>query len=71
MPVTIPERPTTEPTDRSMPRVMMTAVIPSAMMPMKEKLRVMLNRLSSVQNTLETCAITRQMMASASVTQID
>ncbi len=52
-----------------MPRVMMTAVIPSAMMPMKEKLRVTLKRLSSVKNTSETCAITTQMMASASVTQ--
>ena len=31
-----------EPTDRSMPPVMMTTVMPSAMMPMKEKLRVML-----------------------------
>ena len=31
-----------EPTERSMPPVMITAVMPSAMMPMKAKLRVML-----------------------------
>ena len=31
-----------DPTERSMPPVAMTAVIPSAMMPMNEKLRVVL-----------------------------
>ena len=34
--------PITEPTDRSMPPVTTTVVMPSAMMPMKAKLRVML-----------------------------
>ena len=34
--------PMIEPTERSMPPVAMTAVMPSAMMPMNEKLRVML-----------------------------
>ena len=48
MPATMPDRTTTEPTDRSMPAVMMTAVIPSAMMPTKAKFRVTLNRLRSV-----------------------
>jgi len=34
-------RPITEPTERSIPPVMMTGVMPSAMTPMKAKLRVM------------------------------
>ena len=37
-----------EPTDRSMPPVAITATMPSAMMPMNEKLRVVLNRFSGV-----------------------
>ena len=41
-PQTIATTPMTEPTERSMPPVMMTGVMPSAMMPMKAKLRVML-----------------------------
>ncbi len=44
----MPTKPITEPTDRSMPPVMITAVMPSAMMPMNEKLRVMLKKFSSV-----------------------
>ena len=41
-PAAIAANPITEPTDRSMPPVTMTVVMPSAMMPMKAKLRVML-----------------------------
>ena len=52
-----------------MPRVTMTAVMPSAMMPMKEKLRVTLKKLSSVKKTSDTRPITMQMMTSAMVTQ--
>lgn len=39
---TIDDRHSTEPTDRSMPPVMMTKVMPSAMMATKVMLRVML-----------------------------
>jgi hypothetical protein len=41
-PQTTPTRPISEPTERSMPPVRITAVMPIAMMPMKAKLRVML-----------------------------
>src|SRR3954468_9421858 len=53
-----------------MPPVRITAVIPSAMMPMKAKLRVMLNRLS-VDAKASGCTqlITRQMMSRAAVAQ--
>ena len=44
----MPEMTTVDPTDRSMPPEAMTAVMPSAMMPTKAKLRVTLNRLRSV-----------------------
>src|SRR5215469_9031167 len=47
-PSTMPVRHTTEPTDRSMPPVMMTAVMPRATMATKAKLRVTLNRFCSV-----------------------
>ncbi len=47
-PQTMATRPITEPTERSIPPVMMTGVMPSAMTPMKAKLRVMLKKLSSV-----------------------
>ncbi len=39
---TMLQRHSTEPTERSMPPVMMTSVMPSAMMATKVKLRVML-----------------------------
>src|SRR5579872_5973257 len=42
----------TEPTDRSMPPVMMTMVMPSATTATKVKLRVTLNRLLEVANEL-------------------
>src|SRR5450755_429329 len=44
------ERHSTEPTDKSMPPVMMTIVMPSAMIAKKVRLRVMLKRLLVVAN---------------------
>ena len=49
-PSSIPERPTIEPTDRSIPPQMMTAVIPRAITPTKAKLRVTLNRFCGLAN---------------------
>ena len=51
MPITMPDRTSTAPTERSMPPVMITAVIPSAMMPTKAKFRVTLNRFCCVAKT--------------------
>ena len=45
-------RQSTEPTDRSMPPVMMTMVMPSAITATKVKLRVTLKRLFEVANEL-------------------
>ena len=61
-----------EPTERSMPPVAMTAVMPSAITPMNEKLRVMLKKLSEVAKD-SGCSqlIKRQMMTRATVTQND
>src|SRR5687768_5428653 len=50
--VTMAETSTVEPTDRSMPPVMITAVMPMAMMPTKAKLRVTLKRLPGVAKVL-------------------
>ena len=55
-------RQSTEPTDRSMPPVMMTSVMPSAMIATKVTLRVMLNRLALVAKAL--VAKDRKMQAS-------
>ena len=62
-------RHSTEPTDRSMPPVMITIVMPSAMIATKVKLRVTLKRLFEVANEL--VANDRKMQASmtASKTQ--
>ena len=49
-PVTIADRQRIEPTDRSMPPVMITAVIPMATMATKAKFRVTLNRFCGVAN---------------------
>ena len=49
---TMLHRQSTEPTDRSMPPVMMTIVMPSAMIAAKVKLRVMLKRFFGVANEL-------------------
>ena len=51
MPITMPDSTSTAPTDRSMPPVMMTAVMPMAMMATKAKLRVTLNRFCCVAKT--------------------
>src|SRR5271166_1571430 len=61
-----------EPTERSMPPVAITAVMPSAMMPMNEKLRVMLKKFSDEAKDAG-CSqlITTQMTMSATVTQND
>ena len=45
-------RQSTDPTERSMPPVMITMVMPSAMIATKVKLRVTLNRLFGVANEL-------------------
>ncbi len=49
-PATMATRPITEPTERSMPPVMITTIMPSDMMPKMAKLRVMLATLSAVRN---------------------
>src|SRR5262245_33335678 len=51
-PVTIADRQRVEPTDRSMPPVMITAVIPIATMATNTKFRVTLNRFCGVANAL-------------------
>ena len=56
-------RHSTDPTERSMPPVMMTIVMPSAMIATKVKLRVTLNRLFGVAN--ESVAKDRKMPARA------
>ena len=68
-PVTIPDKPTSEPTDRSIPAVQITADMPSAMIPKKAKLRVILNRLRSVRNTSDTKDMTRPSTRIAMKTQ--
>src|SRR5271163_1401661 len=61
-----------EPTERSMPPVAITAVMPSAMMPMNEKLRVMLKKFSlEAKDAGCSQLITTQMTRSAIVTQND
>ena len=57
-----------DPTDRSMPPEPMTAVMPSAMIPTKAKLRVTLNRFLSVANTSD--ASDSRMQAIAAATKI-
>jgi hypothetical protein len=52
--VTMAEISTVEPTDRSMPPVMMTQVMPMPTMPTKAKLRVTLKRLPGVSNVVVT-----------------
>ena len=59
MPITMPDSTSTAPTDRSIPPVMMTAVMPIAMMATKAKLRVTLNRF---------CWVAKTSLASASTT---
>src|SRR3974390_2315198 len=61
-----------EPADKSMPPVAMTAVMPSAMMPMKAKFRVMLKKFSVLAKEAGCSQLmTTQMMTNATVTQKD
>ena len=63
-------RPMIEPTDRSMPPVMITTIMPSAMMPNGAKLRVMLAKFSAVQKArLEDAHARRPATSSATITQ--
>ena len=52
MPATMPERQSTEPTERSMPPVMITAVMPRPMIPTKAKFRKTLKRLPGAKNAV-------------------
>ena len=65
----MPVRPISEPTERSIPAVQITADMPSAMMPKKAKLRVMLKRLRSVRKASETKVITTPIARMATNTQ--
>ena len=51
MPITMPDSTSTAPTERSMPPLTMTAVMPIAMIATNAKLRVTLNRFCCVANT--------------------
>ena len=68
-PSVIAHSPSSEPTDRSMPAVQITADMPSAMMPKNAMLRVMLNRLRSVMKASETKDMTAARAISARKTQ--
>ena len=57
--------PQTEPTERSIPPVKMTRVMPIATIPTKEKFRVMLTTFSHCLNCGIATAITRSMRTSA------
>ena len=69
MPITMPDSASTAPTDRSMPPVMITAVMPSAMMPTKAKFRVTLNRFCWVAKTSLATDRTRKASTAANETQ--
>src|SRR6185312_4815408 len=64
---TIEQRQRTEPTERSMPPVMITSVMPRAMMAVRVKLRVMLKMFFCVAN--ESVAKLRKMQARTIATQ--
>ena len=66
---TIEDRQRTEPTDRSIPPVIMTNVMPSAMMAVKVMLRVMLKRLVRVAKESVAKVRNRQARTTASTTQ--
>ncbi len=68
-PATIATRPITDPTERSMPPVMMTTVIPIAMIPIGAKLRVTLAAFSVVPKVGSLMAMTTTSTISAIVTQ--
>ena len=58
-----------DPTDRSIPAVMMTAVMPRAMIPKNAKFRVTLYMFRSVMNTSDTMDMTIPMTTIATITQ--
>ncbi len=60
-----------EPTERSIPAVMITKVIPTAMIPIKEKFLVILKKLSLLEKASSTKNITKQIKNKAIVTQKD
>src|SRR5262245_23276252 len=68
-PATIATKPITEPTDRSMPPVMITIVMPSAMMPNGAKLRATFPTLFAVPKVGSNAVITTMRASSATVTQ--
>ena len=61
----------TEPTERSIPPVAMTAVWPRAISPMKAKLRLTLKMLSALANGSETRLIAPARAATVSITHRD
>ena len=65
----MPVRPISEPTERSIPAVMMTAVMPRAMIPKNAKFRVTLYMFRSVMNTSDTIDMTIPMATIATITQ--
>ena len=69
MPITMPDSTSTAPTDRSMPPVMMTAVMPIAMIATNAKLRVTLNRFCCVANTSLATDIATNAITAATDTQ--
>ena len=67
--VAMPVSPMREPTERSMPAVTMTAVMPRAMIPKNAKFRVTLYMFRSVRNTSETTDMMAPMTRIATSTQ--
>ena len=63
--------PIIDPTDKSIPAVIITNVIPIAIIPMKEKFRVILKRLSLLEKASSTKNIIKQIPNKAIVTQKD
>ena len=70
-PHTTPVKPIIEPTERSIPAVMITKVIPTAIIPIKEKFLVILKKLSLLEKASSTKNIIKQIMNKATVTQKD
>src|SRR5215471_5199366 len=68
---TIADRHSVDPTDRSMPPVMMTAVMPSAMIATNAKLRVTLNRFCGVAKVSVMSVRMRHATAAVTSTQKD
>ena len=65
----MPASPIREPTERSMPAVTITAVMPRAMIPKNAKFRVTLYMFRSVMNTSDTIDMTIPMTRIATITQ--